>query len=66
MDNKREWITGPLGGEYYINERGVRIYKRDKRVQKIKYSRSYKPRRGAFYRHLQNQIDSDGQNLDLC
>jgi hypothetical protein len=66
MNNEREWLTGPLGGEYYVNERGERIYKREIRNQKIKPSRSYKPKRGAFYRHLQNQVDSSGQNLDLC
>ena len=60
---EKKWIKGARGGEYYINELGVKVYKRD---QSKKPSRSFKPKRGAFYRHLQSQINSDGDNLNLC
>jgi len=60
---ERKWIKGVRGGEYYINELGVKIYKKDQSKQ---YPRKFKPKRGAFYRHLRSQIDSDGDNLNLC
>ena len=61
--DERKWIKGARGGEYYVNELGVKVYKRD---QTKKYPSKFNPKRGAFYRHLQNQLDSDGDNLNLC
>lgn len=64
---EREWIRGEKGGLYYINDLGHKVYKREKRgPQRQKPKRKFTPRRGSFYRHLQNQVDADGKNLDLC
>lgn len=60
---ERKWIKGVRGGEYYINELGIKVYKRNQAKKPI---RKFRPKRGAFYRHLQSQLDSDGDNLNLC
>lgn len=64
---ERKWIRGEKGGLYYLDDWGRRVYKRPKRpTQKQRPKRSFTPKKGCFYRHLQSQIDSDGNNLDLC
>ena len=64
---EREWLRGEKGGLYYLDDWGRKVYKRGPREpQPKKPDRTFKPKRGAFYRHLQSQIDSDGKNLDLC
>lgn len=59
----KKWIKGPRGASYYINEQGDKVYRR---YQEKKYPRGYKPKQGAFYRHLQNQRGKNGDNLNLC
>ena len=56
----KQLYQGERGGKYYLNEAGNKIYVNESRrnrkaLRKEKPNRSFKPRRGAFQRYLQNQ-----------
>lgn len=62
MREDREILAGQFGGTYYIDDDGTRVYLRKKKKPNTK-NRLKRLKRGAFYRSMQNQIDSAGEKL---
>jgi len=68
--NGKPLYKGPRGGVYYLDNSGVKKHIRThltlKEEKTKKKRRVYEPRRrGAFFRHLQNQVDSEGNRMNL-
>ena len=67
--NGNTLYSGPRGGIYYLDDNGVKKHLRHltrKETKPKKKRRVYEPRRrGAFFRHLQNQVDSEGNRMNL-
>jgi hypothetical protein len=63
LEEQREIFIGKRDGSYYINENGEKVYLTNKPTAKP--NRRFKPKRGAFYRSIQNQLGIDGEKLNL-
>jgi len=63
LKEQREIFIGKRDGSYYFDEDDTKVYLTNKPIAKTK--RKFTPKRGAFYRSIQNQLSANGERLNL-